>query len=380
MHSLQKMKSAFTVVLFFLLEICQAQKKSTTVIGIPASIDGSKIVVWYDDGKTIQTIPVTFNNYKASVSGTFYSKYAMLSVEYPRTENSRHNNSFFIKEGHSSIAFSECRNGDSLAYPFDSCVLKNAIEIRKLPEANFFYSFTQKESSELNECINKFVKNEDDSLRQMMVIKSDLLVKKQIEYVKQNNNTWYSLWLFMHHFLGFDCIQKNYDTLSKIFASFPTALKNSFEGREVLKKMNGAMSTKKGFRAPTFIAKDILGKTIDLSNYRGKYVLMQFWASWCGPCIEEIPTIEKIRDSYGPDKLEVISITIDKDSLAFDKEMRKHKMNWTNILDNKHEIYALYGGKPIPSIYLIDKNGMIVFSSWEDHFDALNKLLSQSIN
>ena len=137
------------------------------------------------------------------------------------------------------------------------------------------------------------------------------------------------------------------------------------------------MLTKKGFKAPIFIARDISGATINLCDYRGKYVLLQFWASWCAPCLQEMPAIKKIHDSFTADQLEVISITIDRDSVAFAKTMATNKMNWTNIFDKREDIYAIYGEKPVPSVYLINNEGVIVYSNREEDLNALNDLLSK---
>lgn len=87
--------------------------------------------------------------------------------------------------------------------------------------------------------------------------------------------------------------------------------------------------------------------------------------------------IKKIHDSCASDQFQVISITIDADSVAFAKAMVSYKMNWTNVFDKKKDIYSIYGEKPVPSIYLIDKDGVIVYSSWEEDLNALSDLLSK---
>jgi len=143
--------------------------------------------------------------------------------------------------------------------------------------------------------------------------------------------------------------------------------------------MNGAMYTKKGFKAPALITKDISHTAINLSHYKGKYVLLTFWASWCVPCLQEMPAIKKIHDSYSTDKLKVISVSIDLDSVAFAKAMVKNKMNWTNILDWKREIFKAYGGDGVPAVFLINKEGIIVYSDNEEPFEVLSNLLSNSV-
>jgi len=364
---------------FFAL-VCHGQKKTITTIQFPASINVRNVRIEYDDGREIIRDAAIFGNNKVTISGTFYSKYATLEIRYFKTPSSFHSIEYFLKEGRSSLVFAECRNGDSLAFPFDSCKLFNAIEIRKLPEAKKLDSFTRIELEDLNDFNTRTGDNDNDSLTQVLVDKVNRLLKKRLEFVKQNHDSYYSLWLFRRKFLGFGFIQANFESLSKTFASFPVNLRNSVDGKEISKTINGAMYSKKGYPAPAFTAKDITGATIDLNSYKGKYVLLQFWASWCVPCIEEMPAIKKISDRYSSDKLKVISISIDKDSSAFVNGMQVHNMNWINIFDHRRFLWVTYGVKPIPSVYLIDKEGKIVYSSWEDNLEVLNDILSKSLN
>jgi peroxiredoxin len=377
------LKCLISILIFFFAQVCHAQKKFTTVFRLPESIDTKIVRIYYDDGKTTYPVNATFFENKATITGTFYSKYVTLSILYPKTESTFHSNDFFVKEGRSSIVFTECRNGDSLANPFDSCKLTNAIEIRKLPDAKKLHLLTEREELQIKELYEEYFsktgEKEQDSIMKIINDKSTIIKKEQMEFVKQNKDKYYSLWLFKRNFLSPYSIQKYYDTLLKLFASFPVGLRNSFEGVEILKTMNGVMNTKKGYKASLFTAKDISGAAINLKNYKGKYVLLTFWASWCGPCLQEMPAIKKIRDSYSTDKLKVISISIDSDSAAFVKAMTANKMNWTNILDRERDIYMRYGGKPIPSLYLINKEGIIVYCDSEDRFEVLTDLLSKSI-
>jgi peroxiredoxin len=378
---MEKMLRLFiSSLIFFFSQVCNAQKKFSTVIRLPESIDVQGINIYYEDGQDVHRVTTVIKN-KATISGTFYSKYVTLKMFYARTDKPSYYNEYFLMKGNSSLTFTGFRNGDTQAGPFDRCKLSNAIEIRNLPEAKKMHLVTEQEESRIDAIFLKYNSkawgSKQDSLMQVMHPISVTLIEKQMEFVKENNDKYYSLWLFQQKFLSVFTIQHYYDTLSKIYASFPAVFRNSFEGKEIVKIMNGVMLAKKGFKAPTFAAKDISGATINLHNYRGKYVLLHFWASWCGPCLQEMPAIKKIRDSYPDDQLEMISITIDKDSVAFAKAMETNKMNWTNIFDKREDIYAIYGEKPVPSVYLINNEGVIVYSNSEEDLNVLNDLLSK---
>ena len=138
---------------------------------------------------------------------------------------------------------------------------------------------------------------------------------------------------------------------------------------------------KKNVRAVDFEATDILGKTISLKNYRNKYVLLTFWASWCVPCVEEIPAIKSIKTQYSPETLEIIFVTLDADSVKFSNAVKKYELNWTHIF-NDVEILKKYGVMAVPQVYLIDKAGTIIYSRAEENdakLEILTSMLAEKV-
>ncbi|MBB3187080.1 TlpA family protein disulfide reductase [Microbacter margulisiae] len=165
-------------------------------------------------------------------------------------------------------------------------------------------------------------------------------------------------------------------------ATFPDSLKRTFEGKEILKKLSGRINTKKGGEAPDFMAKDITGKTIALSKLHGKYVLLDFWASWCVPCMHEMPEIKSIREKYSPEKLALISISLDDNYNEFKAAIAKIKPTWTEIYITNRDLINRYAIGPIPQLYLIDRNGYVIYNKEEEKdydLTKLKQLLSQII-
>lgn len=116
----------------------------------------------------------------------------------------------------------------------------------------------------------------------------------------------------------------------------------------------------KGQSAPEFVLKDLNGKTVKLSDYKGKAVILNFWATWCPPCKTEIPWFEDLAEKYRGQGLEVIGVAMDdsseEDIAKFAKDM---KMNYT-VLFGKEEIADSYGGvQGLPTTFYIDRNGKI---------------------
>ena len=114
--------------------------------------------------------------------------------------------------------------------------------------------------------------------------------------------------------------------------------------------------------APDFEAKQLDGSTFRLSDYRGKKaVLIDFWATWCGPCIKEIPTIKSIAETYRDQGLVVVGVSLDRDEKALRDFVKKEKLSYVQVYgqENAQEITKSYGVWGIPSVFLIDKNGFI---------------------
>ena len=124
-----------------------------------------------------------------------------------------------------------------------------------------------------------------------------------------------------------------------------------------------------------------MNQIISLDNYKSKYILLTFWASWCGPCVEEMPTINLMREKYSTDKFEIISVTLDDDLTKFSEAAKKYNMNWKHIFGDK-DLVKKYGVIGIPEIYLIDKTGKIIYKREEEKdykLEYLTKLLAEKL-
>ncbi|MFT8322866.1 MAG: redoxin domain-containing protein [Bacillus sp. (in: firmicutes)] len=112
-----------------------------------------------------------------------------------------------------------------------------------------------------------------------------------------------------------------------------------------------------GKAAPNFVLKNLAGETIKLSDYRGKKVMLNFWATWCPPCKKEMPTIQKFYEE-NKDKVVILAVNIDGQEDVFDYV---HSMNITFpiLLDEKDKVNELYQIITIPTTFFIDENGII---------------------
>ncbi len=114
---------------------------------------------------------------------------------------------------------------------------------------------------------------------------------------------------------------------------------------------------------PDFSAKDLDGKPISLEAYRGKVVLLDFWAVWCGPCIAEMPNIKKVYNTYKDKGFEVIGISLDIDEAKLRDFLKENDIPWRQVFDGQGRNSAIpqqYGIRSIPSMWLIDKDGKLI--------------------
>lgn len=151
--------------------------------------------------------------------------------------------------------------------------------------------------------------------------------------------------------------------LNKKIMSFAPNVKTSFIAKELLKTVafykRGLIVGKK---VSDFTQNDKDGKVVKLSDYRGKYLLLDFWASWCHPCRGENPNVLKAYNKFHPKGLEIVAVSLDEKKEAWLKAIAEDKLPWTQISDLKqrNEVADQFGVNAIPDNFLIDPNGVVI--------------------
>ncbi len=123
--------------------------------------------------------------------------------------------------------------------------------------------------------------------------------------------------------------------------------------------VSNAWALSSGTKAPEIGLKDTSGKLVSLASLRGKVVLVDFWASWCAPCKEELPVLQKLYEKYKDKGLVIVGVNIDNEEANMTGFLRRQPLTFTVVPDKKREIAARYQPPKMPSSYMIDKKGIV---------------------
>ncbi len=147
-------------------------------------------------------------------------------------------------------------------------------------------------------------------------------------------------------------------------------LKKDFPDSKVvarLKKQEEAEKVRRslveGTKFPDFDEKDLQGNPLNLGAYRGKVVLVDFWATWCGPCVKELPNVLAAYEKHHVAGFEIVGISLDTDKAKLEKFIETNKMPWQQFFDGKgweNKLAGKYGVNSIPATYLLDGEGKII--------------------
>jgi len=189
---------------------------------------------------------------------------------------------------------------------------------------------------------------------------SDLTVDAYVKFIKSHPASMLSLEIFPRV-----AYEQSYDMVKPLFEGLSPAIKDSKDGRKMAETLERMRVTAIGQPAPDFEVPGTEGKLVKLSSFRGKYVLLDFWASWCGPCRAENPNLVKIYNKFKDKNFKIIGVSIDKanSKALWLAAIKSDGLPWIQLSDLKlgnGSVAKSFGVQAIPQNFLIDPNGIIV--------------------
>ncbi|MBN9386052.1 MAG: AhpC/TSA family protein [Chitinophagaceae bacterium] len=151
--------------------------------------------------------------------------------------------------------------------------------------------------------------------------------------------------------------------IDSLYNRLDTAVRVSYYGSLIKDILDKAKLTDIGQPAPDFTQTDTAGSDVRLSSFKGKYILVDFWASWCGPCRRENPAVVKAWQRFHPKGFDILGVSLDNNREKWLEAIKKDQLPWTHVTDLngwQNSAARLYGVRGIPMNYLLDKKGKII--------------------
>jgi len=350
------MKFFLTVSLCVLCAISSAQKKIY-----------AKLQLIYPVQLTYDTLLIKDSKGKAVSEMSTLSQEGKTISTYSINVGSITDGSFSIYFGGSLSKVNDTlyfeSHGKDLAIELkDSFALRNRINLRLRNVYNFdvlYNRYTEYCASQMHNYDSLFKNISDNTLS-----RQQYLLKIGFDFVKNNVTNPFSADLFSVFVINPPFFYVGYKEANEFYTKYlkPTIKDpkvRSFAENKIEKLKH---SLDEGNKAPLFSARSIHNQLINNEELSGKNVLLVFWATWCGPCMKEIPFLKQINEEYKGDNLVMVSVSLDTDSLKMVNVIKEKKLDWMQIFNNRAMIES-FRINPIPAIFLINEKGIIIYNS-----------------
>jgi len=202
-------------------------------------------------------------------------------------------------------------------------------------------------------------KHNVDSIQNAFKLLNEELEKKTKNYLDSARDCYASTY-FIEEYIG---KSKSFDEFKQCYENLTDRVKASPQGKALKAAVDALAQASVGGMAPDIRLDTPEGKPLSLSSLRGHIVLLDFWASWCGPCLREMPNVKAIYAKYHKKGLEIYGVSLDEKADAWTKAIAKHGLEWNHVSSLKGwkcPAAKAYNVTGIPRMYIIDESGKII--------------------
>jgi thiol-disulfide isomerase/thioredoxin len=359
---------SFSIIFLFCLQL-KAQKKFKIVVTKDSSVNSKYLSIDYFDGAKQVSIKPLFLNNSQEITGEFSSQYCPITFSYTFPGKPPFSTVFFIDKRVANFRLISVENPDEpVKYFFTNAILVTDTSANKLYHE--LMSYKRKVAEPMNKLWLQHGGDvmANDSLRALMKTYLKQINEKTLLFIKKYPGEYFSLWVFRNQIVIPGTRIFNTDTsylahLDHFFKTvFPVKVKESVEGKLISSIFSSAIyPIAINSQAPNFTENTIYNKKVSLRDYRGKFILLDFWATWCPPCMESMPVLKKIDSIYATKNLIVLGINRDNDISSAKEKVKDLSLHWPHLYDVNETISRAYSVTAIPSFFLIDPSGKIIF-------------------
>lgn len=270
----------------------------------------------------------------------------------------------------------------------DECIAEIKNELADYPDYHIARFVLWSKIFESEKDFNKLLTLKDDFVKEFAELKIEY--PNDYELLNSEAKCYYAFQMGLNN-LVYPFLVDARDKMTEIAKQIPDGKRASIVERmyqSYLQQQKSAKFTSDivGQSAPQFEFTTIKGEKKKLSDLKGKVVLLDFWGTWCGPCVGEIPNLVKVYNQFKENGFEIISISSDlmmksKSEDEFKQFVQENNMSWTHVLDDQNKtIHTLYNIAHWPTLYLVGKDGMIIKNENDLRGNDLEKTLAEVLN
>lgn len=347
----------FLTFAFYILSSCAYANDSAFVnIQIQARLTSPKVNVQINDG---------INDYFFEMSnvlewkGRLSAPFGYIAISYTLNDTSIVQKKYFFRKGNSLVDL--LLAAESLSYlKFNEIDLVNIVPYAQMGGEEYDSFIRDEYNARKQFLFMNLTSTGTDSVWAHLEKLTEQLTKKKVEFIKVNPHLYISFWVFTHEVVKTDILKP--DSLARFYQNHVSdKYKRGGASEYVERLIQNKIAISSYGHFPSFATKDANSNPVNLEGLKGKYVLIQFWASWCIPCLQEVPDLKSINLKYKMKDFSLISFSIDESKRAFESSVKKHEMDWSVIFGDK-DVYRALGVTPIPQVYLLDKTGHVIYN------------------